>query len=77
MPTLVRSGIIPHEQRAAHQPGRDSNMREVDYCDFVAAEYGIKDFVHRTLVHHRHTAKFGEQIVNFLAKGVKPIILMS
>lgn len=74
---MVRSVIMPHEQTALHTPGRDPNMREVDYCDFVAAQWGVTDFVHRTLVHQRHTAKFGEQIVNFLAKGVKPIIVMS
>lgn len=77
MSIMVRSVIMPHDQRAANVLGRDPNMREVDYCDFVAAEHGIKDFVHRTLVHQRHTAKFGQQIVDFLAKGVKPIILMS
>lgn len=76
MSLMVRSVIIPHDQ-TAYVPGRDPNMREVDYCDFVASEYGVKDFVHRTLVHQRHTAKFGQQIADFLAKGVKPIILMS
>lgn len=73
---MVRSVVMPHDQ-TAWTPGRDPNTREVDYCDFIAANYGVKDFVHRTLVHQRHTAKFGAQIVNFLAKGVKPIIVMS
>lgn len=76
MALMVRSVIMPHDQ-TAWTPGRDPNTREVDYCDFVAAQYGVKDFVHRTLVHQRHTAKFGEQIANFLAKGVKPIIMLS
>lgn len=76
MALMVRSVIMPHDQTAL-TPGRDPNMREVDYCDFVAAQYGIVDFVHRTLVHQRHTAKFATQIVDFLAKGVKPIILLS
>lgn len=76
MVLMVRSVVIPHTQ-TAWTPGRDPNSREVDYCDFIAAEHGVKDFVHRTLVHQRHTAKFGAQIANFLAKGVKPIILLT
>lgn len=76
MSIMVRCVVMPHDQ-TAWTPGRDPNMREVDYCDFTAAEFGVQDFVHRTLVHQRHTAKFGEQIANFLAKGVKPIIIMS
>jgi hypothetical protein len=76
MSIMVRCVVMPHDQTAM-VIGRDPNTREVDYCDFTAAEFGVKDFVHRTLVHQRHTAKFGQQIANFLSKGVKPIIVMS
>jgi hypothetical protein len=76
MGLMLRAVVIPHEQETM-MSGRDPNKYEVDYCDFIAGANGVKDFVHKTLVHQRHTQKFGEQIVNFLAKGVRPIILMS
>ncbi|BDD79789.1 hypothetical protein [Burkholderia phage FLC9] len=73
---MLRAVVIPHEQETMTS-GRDPNKFEVDYCDFIASANGVQDFVHKTLVHQRHTQKFGEQIVNFLAKGVRPIIIMS
>lgn len=76
MVMMLRAIVIPHEQETMTS-GRDPNKYEVDYCDFIASANGVKDFVHKTLVHQRHTQKFGEQIVDFLAKGVRPLIIMT
>jgi hypothetical protein len=76
MVMMLRAVVIPHEQETMTS-GRDPNKYEVDYCDFIASANGVQDFVHKTLVHQRHTQKFGEQIVNFLSKGVRPLIIMS
>lgn len=73
---LHRVAVIPHIQELK-QPGRDPNHKEVDYVDFRAMAMGVAGAVQKTMIHQRHTQKFGQQLVNFLGSGVRPIVLLS